>query len=229
MRLFFLLLFGTYQFLFAQNNIGTWNAYLGNFSINEKLNVHNEFQYRNRDFSEPFNQLIFRNGIGYNLTTDNNNLMLGYAFVLTRINGSLNGKLQDLNIKEHRVFQQFITKNSFERALLLHRYRIEQQIFKNDFQLRFRYFMALYIPLNHKSITKNTWYLAAYNEIFIKNKDDVFDQNRLSGAIGYALSKNVKVELGTTTQFFKDFKQTQVQVSIFNNLAFKHHSTINND
>ena len=213
----------------AQNSLASWNGYFGNFSITDQLNFHNELQYRNNDFKGTFNQLLIRNGIGYNLTPDNNNLLLGYAFNLAQKRPSSNGKLNELLKKEHRIFQQFITKNTFERVFLLHRYRIEQRFFNSDFQLRFRYFMALYIPFNHKQITKNTWYLAAYNEIFINQKDEIFDQYRLSQALGYAITKNVKVELGVFTQFHADDRNLAIQLSVFNNLAFKHHYTKKHD
>lgn len=225
MRIIFISFLLVINIVHAQNNTGVWAGYFGNFNLSKKFNIHNELQYRNNTFESFFDQFILRNGIGYNISPDNNNLLLGYAYILSSNHKFSNGKPNDLRIKEHRVFQQFITKNAFKRVFLLHRYRIEQRIFNNHLKLRFRYFMALYIPLNHNEITKNTWYLATSNEIFINQKHNIFDQNRLYGALGYALSKNIKVEFGVLTQFFENNRNTQFQVSFFNNLAFKHHYT----
>ncbi len=90
-----------------KSNIGNWFIYFGNQSINEKWNWHNEIQYRNYDFIGDTNRLLLRTGIGYNLSENNNNLLLGYGFINTqKYIGNTNDKA---SINEHRTSQQFIT------------------------------------------------------------------------------------------------------------------------
>ena len=68
-----------------KSNLGNWFIYLGNQPINKKFNWHNEIQYRNYNFIGDINQLLLRTGIGYNLTENNNNVLLGYAFITRTI------------------------------------------------------------------------------------------------------------------------------------------------
>ena len=71
-------------FLTANGNaqstdIGNWFLYFGNQKINNRWNWHNEVQYRNYNFAGDLEQLLLRTGIGYNLTENNNNVLLGFA------------------------------------------------------------------------------------------------------------------------------------------------------
>lgn len=75
---------------FAQkNDLGAWYMYFGNNKISKKLNWHNEIQYRNFDAIGDLEQLLIRTGIGYDLTENNNNVLLGYGFILSQpyVNG----------------------------------------------------------------------------------------------------------------------------------------------
>ena len=76
----FLLLF-TIALHAQKSNTGNWFIYFGNQKINNKWNWHNEVQYRNFNFMGDLSQLLVRTGIGYNLTENNNNILLGYGFI----------------------------------------------------------------------------------------------------------------------------------------------------
>lgn len=208
--------------IYAQNEMtGNWMSYFGNFKLHNKINIHNEIQYRNYNLIGDLNQLLIRNGVGYSFKNNNANVLLGHAFILSE--PYINGGKEKTQSKEHRIYQQFISKQEFGRLLLMHRYRFEQRFLETDFKLRFRYFSGFYLPLNNKQIVKNTVYLAVVNEIFINTKSNVFDRNRLAGALGFAFTDNLKLEIGAMTQFLENSKTTQLQVSLFNNIAFKQH------
>lgn len=64
-----------------KSDVGNWLMLFGNEKINPKFNIHYEVQYRNYDFIGDLNQLLLRTGIGYNLSENNNNVLLGYAYV----------------------------------------------------------------------------------------------------------------------------------------------------
>lgn len=196
---------------------GNWFMYFGNQKINKNINWHNEIQHRNYNFIGDFNQLILRTGIGYNLSEDNNNLLLGYGYINTE--KYLPNSDQKENVTEHRIFQQFITKQNFGRFFVQHRYRVEERFHKNDFQLRLRYFLGINIPLNKKTLEKNTIYLSSYNEIFINPEKPLFDRNRLYGALGYFIHKNLKMEVGFMSQSLEDSNRNQFQIAIFNNFS----------
>ena len=197
---------------------GNWFMYFGNQKINKNINWHNEIQHRNYNFIGDFNQLILRTGIGFNLTEDNNNLLLGYGYINTEKYPANSN--QKINVNEHRIFQQFISKQNFGRFFVQHRYRVEERFLKNDFQLRLRYFLGINIPLNKKTLEKNTIYLSSYNEIFINSEKPLFDRNRLYGALGFVFNKNLKIETGFMAQTHEKSNINQFQIAFFNNLPF---------
>jgi len=208
------------MFLFSVNcisqnsDLGNWLMYFGNKKINSKWNWHHEVQYRNYNAIGDLEQLLLRTGIGYNLTGNNNNLLLGYGYIISE--NYINNIDEKVNVNEHRIFQQFITRQSFSRVKLQHRYRFEQRWIEDvDFRLRFRYFLSLNIAINNPDIIDKTWYGSIYNEIFINNKQTVFDRNRLYFGLGYKLSKTAKFELGYMNQFLNGGNRDQINLITF--------------
>lgn len=214
--IFFLLL--TINISAQKSNVGNWFVYLGNQKINNQWNWHNELQYRNFNFLGDLNQLLLRTGIGYNLTENNNNILLGYGFINSQ--KYLSNSNEKVGTNEHRVYQQFITRQNFNKVFLQHRYRIEERFLPNDFQMRFRYFLGINIPINKPKIEKNAYYFSAYNEIFINAQQKIFDRNRLYGAIGYVFNKNIKIEAGYMAQILETNNRNQFQIVVFNNTPF---------
>ncbi len=215
----FFLFISLYSNIQAQKtDIGNWFIYFGNQAINKKFNWHNEVQYRNYNAIGDLQQLLLRTGIGYNLTENNNNILLGYGYIHSQ--NYLPNKLDKVSNNEHRIYQQFLTRQNFGRVFLQHRYRIEERFLKDDFQMRFRYFVAANIPIGKKTMAPKTFYASAYNEIFINAQNTFFDRNRLYGAIGYVLNKNMKAEIGMMAQTQQAINRNQFQIVFFNNLPF---------
>jgi len=215
---FLLVLFLTANVNAQKTDTGNWFLYFGNQKINNRWNWHNEFQYRNFNFAGDLEQLLLRTGIGYNLTENNNNILLGYAYVHSE--PYIAGTDDKLETDEHRIFQQFISKQQFGRVYIQHRYRVEERFLNDDFKLRFRYFLSLNVPINKKDLDKNAIYASAYNEIFLNTEQNQFDRNRLYGGIGYCFSKNIKVEAGIMSQMLANNSRAQFQIMIFNSLPF---------
>ncbi|REC80025.1 DUF2490 domain-containing protein [Chryseobacterium elymi] len=202
---------------FAQkNDIGAWYMYFGNNKISKKLNWHNEIQYRNFDAVGDLEQLLIRTGIGYDLTENNNNILLGYGFILSQ--PYVNGEKKE-NI-EHRIFQQFITKQKFGRFNLQHRYRLEERFLQDDFRMRFRYMIGLNIPITQKEMLPKSLYASVYNEIFLHVDSPVFDRNRVYGALGYVINKNMRIEAGYMNQIQENRNRGQIQIGFYNNIPF---------
>jgi len=201
-----------------KSETGNWFMYVGNQSLTKKFNWHNEIQYRNYDFAGDLQQLLLRTGIGYNLSENNNNLLFGYAFI--RSERYVNNSDNKISSDEHRIYQQFISKQNIGVVFLQHRYRVEERFLKDDTQMRFRYFLSLNVPINHKTMAKNTVYLSAYNEIFVNGQSPLFDRNRIYGAVGYVFSKNFRLELGYMSQILENTHRNQFQILLFNNLSF---------
>jgi hypothetical protein len=205
----------------AQNSgVGNWFIYFGNQRINKRWNWWNELQYRNYNFIGDLRQLVFRTGLGYNLTENNNNVLLGYAFVYSE--PYTPGTNKKTSNSSNTIYEQFITRQNFGRVFIQHRYRIEERFFAgNDFGMRFRYFLSFNIPLNKEVIDPEVFYLSAYNEIFLRSTVPVFDQDRIYGAVGYAISNYLRVETGLMYQIFENENKLQFQIVFMNNIPFK--------
>ncbi|WP_242130844.1 DUF2490 domain-containing protein [Aestuariivivens marinum] len=197
-----------------ESNFGNWLIYIGNKKLNNKWNIHNEVQYRNYNAIGDLEQLLLRTGLGYSFNENKNNILLGYGYILSENYFNEDDKI---SINEHRIFQQFITKQSVGQVKLNHRYRFEQRFVESDFKLRFRYFLGINVPLQYKESGKNPLYFSAYNEIFLNSKSSVFDRNRLYGGLGYKFSDAVKVELGYMNQFFENSGRDQLNIITFVN------------
>lgn len=204
-------------FTFAQkSDLGAWYMYFGNNKISKKLNWHNEVQYRNFDGIGDLEQLLIRTGIGYDLTENNNNVLLGYGFILSQ--PYANGEKRE-NI-EHRIFQQYITKQKFGRFNIQHRYRLEERFLEDDFRMRFRYMLGLNIPITQKEMLPKTLYASVYNEVFLHFDSPVFDRNRVYGALGYVINKNMRIEAGYMNQIQENRNRGQIQIGFYNNIPF---------
>ena len=96
--------------MFAQeSDFGNWLIYIGNKKIDSKWNIHNEVQYRNYDVVGDLEQLLLRTGVGYNLSENNHNLLLGYGYISSE--NYIPETQEKTAINEHRIFQQFISKD----------------------------------------------------------------------------------------------------------------------
>lgn len=195
-----------------ENNLGNWLIYFGNKDLNSKLNWHHEIQYRNYNLLGELEQLLIRTGLGYNVN-EYNNILLGYGFIDSRNIFTETNEI--IKVNEHRIYQQFISKQTIGKIKIQHRYRFEQRFIEDDFKLRYRYFLSLNVPLlkgNEK------YYISAYNEIFINsNEVNTFDRNRIYGGLGYKLNSNIKLEMGYMNQIFNNSSRDQFNVICFFN------------
>nr|WP_245750545.1 DUF2490 domain-containing protein [Algibacter pectinivorans] len=204
------------NFVIAQDSdFGNWLIYIGNKKLDSKWNIHNEVQYRNYNAVGDLEQLLLRTGLGYTFNEGKNNFLLGYGYILSE--NYINNTDEKISVNEHRIFQQFTSKQSVGRVKLNHRYRFEQRFVEADFKMRFRYFLGLSIPLTIQEENLTKLYFSAYNEIFLNTKSSVFDRNRVYGGLGYHLNKNIRIEAGYMNQFFETSGRDQFNIITFVN------------
>ncbi len=201
------LIFPTYAKA-QESNLGNWLMYIGSKKINSKWNIHNEIQYRNYNGIGDLEQLLLRSGLGYNFKPNKNNVLLGYSNILSE--NYIDNTEEKESINEHRIFQQFTSKQKVDIAQLNHRYRFEQRFVESDFKMRFRYFLSINKPFSKEE--NNNLYFSAYNEIFLNLESKIFDRNRLYGGIGYKINKGIRFELGYMNQFFETTNQDQLNI-----------------
>ena len=204
------------SFAAAQSSdFGNWLIYIGSQKLDRKWNIHNEVQYRNYDAVGDLEQLLLRTGLGYNLSENNHNLLLGYGYILSQ--NYVADAQEKTDVNEHRIFQQFTSKQKIGSVSLSHRYRFEQRFVEADFKLRLRYFLALKIPLVKTEAVPAKLYVSAYNEVFLNTESAVFDRNRVYGGFGYQLNKNVRIEAGYMNQLFEKANRDQFNFITFVN------------
>jgi len=197
------------------SDFGNWLIYIGNKKVNSQWNIHNEVQYRNYDAVGDLEQLLLRTGVGYNLSENNHNLLLGYGYILSE---NYVANTQDkTSVNEHRIFQQFTSKQSVGVVYLTHRYRFEQRFVEADYKMRLRYFLAAKIPLQNTESESSKIYLSAYNEVFLNTESAVFDRNRVYAGVGYQLTKNIRMEAGYMNQIFETSSRDQFNLITFVN------------
>lgn len=197
-----------------ESNLGNWLIYMGNKQLNEKWNLHHEVQYRNYDAIGDLEQLLLRTGLGYTFGESKKNILLGYGYILSEnYNSEMDLKK---SVNEHRIFQQFISKQKLGKLKLSHRYRFEQRFVESDFKMRVRYFLGVNVPISSEE--ENKYYFSAYNELFLNTKSKLYDRNRLYGGFGYHLNKKVRLELGYMNQFFNEGRRDQLNIFTFVNL-----------
>ncbi|MGK0308201.1 MAG: hypothetical protein ACI8RP_001160 [Urechidicola sp.] len=198
-----------------ESDFGNWVIYIGNKKLDDRWNVHHEVQYRNYNAIGDLEQLLLRTGLGYTFNKSKNNVLFGYGYILSEnYAGNTDEKV---SVNEHRIYQQFTSKQSVGKVKLSHRYRFEQRFVENDFKMRFRYFLGLNIPLTNNENGENNFYLSAYNELFLNTKSSVFDRNRVYGGVGYKINKNIRIETGYMNQFFEMSGRDQFNIITFVN------------
>ena len=198
------------------SDFGNWLIYIGNKKVNSKWNIHNEVQYRNYDAIGDLEQLLLRTGLGYNLSENNHNLLLGYGYILSQ--NYIADTQNKMDVNEHRIFQQFTSKQNVGSVSLSHRYRFEQRFVESDFKMRLRYFLAFKVPILKTETSPTKLYLSAYNEVFLNTESYVFDRNRVYVGLGYQLNKNVRIETGYMSQLFENSSRDQFNLITFVNL-----------
>ena len=209
-NLFLLLLLPVFNYA-QQDKTGNWLMYFGTNKLSDKFSIHTEIQFRNHTIS-PNNteQLLLRTGLNYHFKKKAF-VTAGYAYIPSYI---YNSEQKSPEVEEHRIWQQFVLSSNIGRVKFEHRYRIEQRWVNQDYKNRFRYRLMLFIPLNKPKIEEKTLFLGLYDEIFINDKNNFFDRNRLYGALGYQFNKNTSIQAGMMHQQVNEFGKWYLQFAL---------------
>lgn len=195
----------------GEDDFGFWAMYFGTNRVSDALSIHTEAQFRYYEFASNFNQLLLRTGVNYHIS-DKAMVTLGYGYIST--DPTFVEPDGEENISEHRIYQQFVLRNSIGKFAIGHRYRLEQRFIDNplsgnDTQHRARYLLRVTYPLS------DAWFLTVYDEIFVNLQEPIFGQNRLYGAVGYKANKDVSIQLGYLKNHFTGSNFDRFQIGIF--------------
>ena len=203
-----------------EDQTGAWYMYFFDGSANDAgWGFQGDIQYRNWDQGGDLEQLLLRGGITYKPKSANVLFTLGYANIRSGEFGP-----GDATVSEDRIYQEVgLPQKVGSRVYLRHRFRYEQRWVDNqDFRTRFRYALFMNIPINREDLRQGAWYLSFYNEIFINGERDIgdgrevelFDRNRLYGAIGYSLRDSLRLQAGYMHQTSDSVEKGQIQLSL---------------
>ena len=200
----------------GEDRLGNWYMYFGLNRVSERLSIHTEAQFRFWEFAGNFNQLLLRTGLNYHINPDAM-ATFGYAYIST--DGTFEEFPGEENVKENRLFLQFILKNEVSKFQFEHRYRFEQRFIdfgtSTDTRYRARYRLQITLPVT-KVVFINT-----YNEIFLNLQDNVFDQNRLYAALGIKVNSKTSFQLGYLKNHFPSAHFDRFQIAFFFNPDFR--------
>lgn len=197
---------------------GSWLVWFGTQNLNKKLFLHTETQIRFYQPGSDLEQVLLRGGLGLNHSSGKAHALAGFCYVYGEtytIDGA------KLSTREYRPFQQAVLKHQQNKLVFIHRLRLEQRFLQGAYSDRMRYFLSVNYLLNHQSFEKNTFYLSAYNEVFIQShRTSIFDQNRIYGALGWAATKGLRLELGYMSQIFSARAKEQIMLVLFQQMNF---------
>src|SRR6185503_17374853 len=159
-----------------QSDVGSWNVINTKLTLSSKWSLFNELQLRSQSFYHNYYYYEIKGGISYSLNK-NFSFLLGTGRYITYTDGG-NFK-HPVTANEHRLWEQLTMNQYLERLKFEHRYRVEQRWFKTGYRNRFRYRLNVAVPLNNKQMQPKTFYIAAFDEIFLNNKAPHFERNRV--------------------------------------------------
>ncbi|MFT3705674.1 MAG: DUF2490 domain-containing protein [Agriterribacter sp.] len=182
-----------------QKNLGTWHVVNAQYNINKNWFVWGEVQTRSQKFFDDFFYYETKGGAGLNIGK-NFSFLAGTGRYATYSNNG-NFKTPFAN-EEFRLWQQFVISSYVHQVKFEHRYRIEQRWLTNGgYRNRYRYRFNVFLPLNNKKIEAKTFFLNAYDEIFLTNKAPHFERNRVFAGAGYMPDKDITLLAGYLHQY----------------------------
>lgn len=192
----------------------TWWNLNANHVFSDKISAQTMYSFRRFDGVEQWQQSLLRLGFNYHVNSKFT-VTPGYDWVVTYPYGDQPAPGKNT---EHRIFQQFVTKNKIGRFSTSNRFRFEQRFLENllvdgnaiksdgyRFRQRIRGKFGFSVPLNNSKIESKTLFLDVWDEVFVNYGSGVnnhyFDQNWLYLGFGYKLSPNTTVKLGYMNQY----------------------------
>lgn len=200
---------------------GWWLIYFGDNKLNDKFGLHTEVQLRNHFAPNTVETSFFRLGLNY-YTSKSTIATVGYGYFYNEPN---NPELPFAITREHRTWQQFLTRHKTRKLFMEHRYRLEQRFIEfgddtpalTDHRIRYR-FQAIF-PFYTISPYLRHYFLAGYNEVMLNFREasaEVYDRNRFYIALGYQVSPKLNFQLGYMSQIAR---QGSLPTLEYNNLV----------
>ena len=187
------------KFVFSQNkDLGSWQVVNAQLSLSSKWETFAELQARSNRFFDNFFYYEIKGGVSYSINK-NFSFLVGVGRYATYSGDGNFAKPFDN--EEFRIWQQVTMNQYLDRLKIEHRYRAEQKWLTDGYRNRFRYRLNAMLPLNNAKLVPGTFYLNAYDEVFLNNKAPHFERNRFFAGAGYILTPVTTVQAGYVNQY----------------------------
>ncbi len=198
----------------AEGRLGTWIGGQSTLRLTDRLSGFVQGEVRTWNFLHELNETLFRVAGSYKIAPFAWGAM-GYVRVDTwPVDAETRYQ------EENRFYQEFGLKHAWTRVGFKHRVRLEQRWFQrlsgDAYANRVRYKFQIKAPLNRPQIEKGAFVASLTEEVFIHFASGLvpFDQNRLTGAIGYQISSDTSLTLGLLWQVRKDVDFLRLQFTL---------------
>jgi hypothetical protein len=187
-------------------SLGTWDIFLLKGNISKKFSFTGEFNVRANDFHSTYNYSEYKIILSYSLKP---NFIIGAG--TGGYNTSLTGSFLTTqpSQKEFRIWVEALYKHSLSRFYFDHRIRVERRFTYLENSNRFRYRLAINVPINKLRLSDNTVFFATSNELFIGQGHPSYEKNRFFIGAGYKLNDRFTFQLGNMNQ--NDYKGSSIQ------------------
>lgn len=191
-------------------NIHAWYDYSGTLQLHQNWTLYTELSLRRADLRFPQllgggpQQMLLRSALLYRLSKDLQGGG-GYVYSKTFAYGDYPGGITH----ENRLFEQVQYIIPIRRLQLTQRGRLEQRWSRGatggtNYTNRARFKLQLEVPLFKAQLGDPGPYAVLYDEAFLSFGRrvvlNVFDQNRLGAGLGFAFSRQAKLEVNYLNQ-----------------------------
>lgn len=181
-----------------KSHLGSWNVINTRVTLAPHWELFNELQLRSQSMYQDHFYYEVKGGVSFYLSK-NFSFLAGVGRYITYSDpGTFN---KPITGNELRFWQQLTMNNYLTRVKFEHRYRVEQRWFKTGYRNRFRYRLNAAVPIANKKVEPKTFYLAAFNEVFLTNKAPYFERNRFFVGFGYQINNYFSIQPGYVHQF----------------------------
>ncbi|MBW8358292.1 MAG: DUF2490 domain-containing protein [Weeksellaceae bacterium] len=185
------------KLLFSQSNprehISSFNMTSFTYKHDKNWQLYVELQTRGIEDFTKIDYYEAKGGIGYNIGS--HQPFIGIGTYGTYRNSRFYQR-------ETRLWLQYVYSHNIDRLKLDHRLRAEKRFYDfpqtdtKDNTERYRYRLSASLPLNNEKLGPDTFFVNAFNEIFVGPDLPTFKRNRLFSGIGYVFSGNVSSNVG---------------------------------
>lgn len=196
---------------------GSWSSISVQYEFVKDWTFYFETQTRSHAMYNHFHYYEFKGGFSYKINKYFSALV-GFGNYGTYDWKNIRGmKTQD----ELRLWEQFVINQSISRVKLEHRIRFEQASINKKYRNRFRYRLNVTVPLNSKTVEKNTIFAAGFSELFLTDTPPYFMRHRVYLGLGYQVTDYLSIQSGWINQFNYTFDKKGAKNYFMLNLAFK--------